>query len=391
MKITWVNFLHFYQPATADDETVIEATQRSYQRIISALLRNPKIKFTFNLTGCLLERWQALGYQQLINQLKHLIARGQIELVGSAAFHPILPLLPPLEIIRNIKINQQILKKYFGPKLKLKGFFSPEAAYSPRLARLIKKIGYHWLIVDEITAYGKLTKLSLSQKYFDKNSGLILCFRQRQISKSYVPQTLFKFIKAGQDKIVITATDAELYGLRHADFRGNFEKLLKRPEINTLTVGRYLAKQKKIDKIVARTSCWESTAKELAHELPFALWYNPKNKIQMLLWQLAYLAIKTVNHYQNDQQYTWARQHLDRGLSSCTFWWASARDFKLFGTLSWNPDEIERGVNELIRSIRSLTNPNTKETKIKAEKLYLKIKKLVWHKHWTYYWPKINL
>jgi len=56
--------------------------------------------------------------------------------------------------------------------------------------------------------------------------------------------------------------------------------------------------------------------------------------------------------------------------------------------ISWNPDVIEQGTNELIKSIRSLSGSNTKAAKIAGEKLYIKIKKIIWHKHWNYYWGK---
>ena len=151
MKITWINFLHFYQPPTADNEVVIEAVEKSYNRIISALNRNPSIKFTINIAGCLLEKLADLGYTNLLNNINNLISKKQIELTGSAAFHPILALLPDKEIYRQIEINEQILKKYFGKNFKCKGFFIPEAAYSPRVAKIIKKRNYNWLILDEVS------------------------------------------------------------------------------------------------------------------------------------------------------------------------------------------------------------------------------------------------
>jgi len=302
MKVTWVNFLHFYQPPMADNETVIEATEKSYIRIVKALQRNPRVKFTFNIAGSLLEHWQKLGYGQLIKDISGLV--------------------------------------------------------------------------------------HFSKAYIDKNSGLKLCFRSREFSKSYVPQTIFGIIKDKLSRVVITATDAELYGLRHNDISANFEKLLRRPELETLTVSGHLRGLLAEEIITPVASSWESTAEELARHSPYHLWYDKKNKIQVKLWTLANLAIRVVNKYKNDINYAWARQHLDRGLASCTFWWASARDFRLFGPLSWNPDEIERGVNELIRSIRALDDQTTRSTKIKAEKIYIKIKKLIWQKHWRYYWKK---
>lgn len=387
-KIVWVNLLHFYQPPTADDKTIIEAAEKSYKRIISALKRNRQIKFTLNITGCLLSRLEILGYKELINDLKKMLVNGQIELTGSAAFHPILALLPDEEIIRQIKINEKILKKFFGQKFRAQGFFIPEAAYGVNVAKIVKQLNYRWIMLDEISADIKVGRLNFSNLYIDENSNLKILFRQRQISKKYPPKVIFKLIKELKSKTVITATDAELYGLRHRDFSYTFEKLLKRPEIKTLTASEYLAGLDRPKKITLRASSWESTKKELKNNLPYFLWCDKKNKIQTLLWQLTGSAIANINKYIKDQNYFWARQHIDRGLASCTFWWASNHNFKLYGPISWNPDEIEKGANELIRSIRSLSSPKTKPEKIKAEKLYIKINQLIWHKHWHYYWLK---
>lgn len=388
MKITWINFLHFYQPQTADKETIIEATEKSYIRIINTLKRNPDIHFTFNITGCLLDCWQELGFEDLIKGIKKLIENKQVELTGSAAFHSFLPLLPRDEVVRQIKLNEKILKKYFGENLKLSGFFIPEAAYDKKLAKIIKKRGYQWILLDEISANGIINGVKFTTLYKDKNSKLKICFRSRKLSRSYVPKSIFKLINKKESKLIVTATDAELYGLRHEDVSATFEKLLKRPEIETLIISKYLDSLREEEKIKPIASSWDSTEEELARNNPYHLWYDKKNKIQVKLWQLANLAIKTINKNKDDVNYQWARQHLDKGLSSCTFWWASASDFRLFGPISWNPDEIERGTNELIRSIRALDDVTTKKTKIKGERLYLKIKKMIWQKHWKYYWKK---
>ena len=38
-KIVWVNLMHFYQPPTASDQAVIEAAEKSYLRVIKALIQ----------------------------------------------------------------------------------------------------------------------------------------------------------------------------------------------------------------------------------------------------------------------------------------------------------------------------------------------------------------
>ena len=103
--------MHLYQPANASVHTIKEATKLSYWRLVRALEENPKIKFTLNITGCLLLRWDELGFSDLIKRINNLIKKGQIELTGSAAYHPILPLIPSEEIKRQIEENEFILKR----------------------------------------------------------------------------------------------------------------------------------------------------------------------------------------------------------------------------------------------------------------------------------------
>ncbi|MFH1822277.1 MAG: hypothetical protein ABH830_01100 [Patescibacteria group bacterium] len=389
-KLTWINFLHLYQPVNVDGHIIKEATEMSYLRIIRGLEEHPNIKFTLNITGCLFLRWEELNYFDLIKRIKNLVKRGQIELVGSAAYHPLLPLIPEIEAKKQIKENEKIIKKYLGKNFQTKGFFLPEMAFSEKIAKLIKKFGYQWVILDEISYNGKLNQVDYSQVFKDKASGLKIVFRNRQLSKSYVPQTILDLIKKqNYCNPVITATDGELYGLRHNDPTAEFEKLLSSNKLETLTISKFINNNRAVKKIKQPLAAsWESTPEELKAGKPYSLWYDKENDIQMQIWQLANLAYQTIEQYRNDLNYSWARWHLVRGLASCSFWWASAKDFRLFGPISWSPDEIERGINELIRAMRALDNPETRRLKIKAEKLYLKIKQMVWQKHWTYYWKK---
>lgn len=380
----WINFLHFYQPANIEKDKIAEATKRSYERIIRALEEHPEIKFTMNISGCLVLRWsEEFHYIKLINRIKILIERGQIELTGSAAYHPLLPLIPLNEAEKQIKTNEKILKKYFGNKLKLRGFFFPEMAINKETAVLIKKLGYSWIIIDEISKNGKLNQVDFNKKYLEQTSNLKVVFRNRQYSESYVPETVLNLIKNNNESLVISASDAELYGLRHIDHVADFEKLLKTPGLKTLTISNFLNTIKSTKKFNLVSASWQSSEQELKNQQPFILWTDKNNKIHKKLWQLANIAQNLNTNHDSDQNASWSRWHLVRGLASCMFWWASAKDFsQVFGPIAWNPDEIEKGVNELIRSIRSLEQSTDLQTKLMAEKLTFEIKNLIWEKHW---------
>lgn len=381
----WINFLHLYQPANSDSYKIEEANNLSYKRIIKALLNNKDIKFTFNISACLVERLMWLGEVKLLKDINTLLKRGQIELVGSAAYHALLPLVDEKEIIWQIAEQERLIKKHF-PRAKLKGFFLPEMAYSPRVAQIIKKKGYSWLILDEISYAGK-NSINFNNIYIDKASDLKIIFRSREFSNSYIPEKIENLIKENKDldRTIITATDGELYGLRHNDDKKIFERVLKKGGFETMLISEYIKNSKNNKKIALRESSWESTEKHLKGGKPFYLWYNKNNRIQLKLWEFVSLTSKLINKYKKDQNHRWARWHFVRGLASCTFWWASAYDFKHnFGPLAWSPDEIERGVDEFIRAIRSLEDSTNRSEKIMAENFLISIKKMVWFKHWAY-------
>jgi len=385
----WINFLHLYQPANTDAYIIREATEKSYLRLIRALEEHPHLHFTFNISGCLFLRWKELGYIDIPGRLKKLVDKGQLEITGTAAYHSLLPLINIKEAGKQIRENERILKDNLGDDFQPRGFFFPEMAYGPEVARLVKELGYEWMILDEISAEGKIGNLDMTKIYYDENSGLKSVFRSREFSNSYVPKLIREMLEKDGEKIVITGTDGELYGLRFEDPDAIFENVIKDKQLKTKTISEYISGINQMERISLLPSSWNSTEKELKNHFPYSLWYDPENKIQMKLWELANFAYELVEKNKNDENYVWARWHLVRGFASCTFWWASAKDFRLFfGPISWNPDEIERGANELIRSIRALEAKETREDKIEAEKLYIAIKHKVWNKHWSYYWKK---
>lgn len=392
----WLNFLHFYQPANVEFYNIRKALDKSYWRLLRLFEEHPNLRMTINVSGCLLERLEEAGEKAFLERLQFLVKKKRIEVTGSAGYHGFLPLLPEKEVVHQIKANEKILKRVFGKNFKPSGFFLPEMAYSPVVAKIVKRLGYQWLILDEIAFSGGSNQRPDNKcPYVDEASGLRVIFRERDKSNAYPPDKLFSLLKEKRiekNQVVITATDAELYGLRHEDPTGEMEKIVQVKELKMMTISAWLKKisVKKPVKIKVWASSWESSPAEIKAGQPYILWQNKKNKIQTNLWKLAELALSLGEQYKKDKNYYWYRWHLDRGLASCVFWWASAHDFsKVFGPYAWSPDYIERGLGDLVRSVRSLNDPKTKKQKLVAENYYLKISKLVWESHWKKYWRKI--
>lgn len=384
-KIIWVNFLHIYQPPWQHAGMLQKIAIESYDYLLTLLEKYPHFTFSLSITGDLIDQLDILR-PDLLKRLQKLVKSGRLEIVATAKYHPVLPLIPVSEVQRQIKLNQETLKHYFGTK-KIKGFYLPEMAYSDSVAKIVKNMGFDWLILDPICLDGPLESNILYQA---KNSGLKIIFRDRQVSKGYPPEIIFhKLTKLKNSENIITATDGEIYGHQHDDWQGHIEKILQNKNLQVLTVGQYLKTLKIKNIIDLKNASWETTKTELKNKIPYALWANPKNQIHQSMWQLSDAAGKLVAKYQKDKNLTVARRHLDRGLSSCSFWWASGQKPSAFSPVTWNPDMIEAGVLEIVRSVRALDRPTAKE-KIKIEKIYLKILADIWTTHWQKYHQKYD-
>ena len=144
----WANFLHIYQPPTQKPYWINRITEESYRKIFRLLLENPDAKITMNISGVLLEFFDKYGHTDVIEMIKKLLLSGQLELTGSAKYHPLLPFLPEEEIIRQVKLNEETLRHYFGPQLKLQGFFPPEMGFSPELIKVIHGPNGNTMIIN---------------------------------------------------------------------------------------------------------------------------------------------------------------------------------------------------------------------------------------------------
>jgi len=345
----WVNFFHIYQPPNWDKRVIKKVAIESYLPFVNILKKNSKIKVTLNITGSLTEQLHQLGFQNIIRDLKVLAQKKQVELTGSALYHPILPLLPKNEIIRQIKLNTQLNRKYFGATYNPKGFFPPEMTYSNKLSKIVKSLGFKWLIIDEIAAYGTLDTLQFDTNYKIKGSNLYIVFRNRRISDNFSfhsnprhPEKFWEAVETGKRSVntLITAMDGENLGHHRHGYDRFWRQLVTTKGITTRTISELIRYNKHSIILTPRSSSWSSRATELKKNIPYVLWNDPTNNIHALQWKLLNATIKLVQKSHNHPQYEQARNLLDKRLASDQFWWASAKPW-------WSLPIIKKKTNEL--------------------------------------------
>lgn len=390
----WINFLHIYQPPWQDNRVIKKIADESYRYILDILKKNKSAKITLNICGSLTEQLVNLKYFDIIKNIKKLVRNGQIELTGTAMYHAFLPRLPKKEVIRQIQLNENYQQKVFGKevflasqkKLGKRGFFIPEMAYSKRVTEIVSDLGFDWIILDEIALGGNLGNVDWQKRYFIKSlKKLGVVFRNRKIYRKSFTGKTFDTLQilemAKKERFVVTARDGESYHdeVWNKKKDRTLKKILKSKRIKTLTVSEYLSqldKEKSEKKFVnPLASSWESLESELAQNKSFEIWKSKENPIHQKIWRLINLTIGIINQNKKDENFTWARRHLDRGLASCGLWWADGR-FK-----GYNPEEIEKNALELIKAVRSLKNLS-KKTKVYFEQIYSHLIYSIWQRHW---------
>jgi len=273
-------------------------------------------------------------------------------------------LIPEPEVLRQIKINNETNRKYFGKIYNPKGFFPPEMAISEEIFPAIKKLGFEWVISSGIA--NSLPEFPSTFISRHEKTGLNLVFRDDLISIDCAFDKIntvdafanrIKYKNQDHDYYVILAMDGETFGhhVKHAikNFLiPLFEALPNRKDIKILTVSEIIEKFPKGSKQIPKASSWSTMPYDLDRKVPFPLWFDPNNPLHLEQHRMIMYALTTVHlaekyhgmdNKNNDQKglYDNARSFLDRGIHSCQQWWASKRPW-------YSPDMIIRGLAEIL-------------------------------------------
>lgn len=315
----------------------------------------------------LLEKW---GGEDVIWDIRELLKRGNLELTGSAKYHAFLPLIPEEEIERQIRLNEDGLNKYFNGYWQKKGFFSPEMAYSNKVARVAKRTGYKWMIVDEMS-FPSDRKYQPDRIYnIEGIDDFGVFFRERNLSFIVLSAqigtmpAIIRYLsdRLGKNEYALTAMDGETFGHHRPGMEHFLFNLLLNEQINTVMISDLYDIYKNKEFLEPQPSTWAVTEEDIKREEPYARWNRRDNEIQQNQWELTNLAIEVANRMPAEES---IRSMLDRAIHSDQYWWASARPW-------WSLEMIERGAYEL-RGVILNSTATSQEEKQKAEELYKKI------------------
>ena len=369
----WSNFLHIYQPPTQTEEIVRKVTDEGYRTLVRVLGEAPESKITLNVNAILTEQLARYGLDDVIRGLRELAERGQIEFTGSAMYHPILPLIPEDEVIRQIKLNNEVNQRYFGEVYRPAGFFPPEMCYSHEVARVVAELGFRWIIVDELSFNGRIGSVKYDRLYKVEGLGdFLVFFKERPFSAGITYGTYPSaepFLGALEHRLdehsyILTGTDGEVYGHHRPGQERLLSEVFAKGVPETCTISELIGHFTQVDTASPVPSSWSTWEDEMARGIAYPQWQYPGHELHKLQWQLTDFALHTVKEAPSAAPgFSKARRLLDEGLHSCQYWWASCRPW-------WSVEMIEWGAQKLQQAVQSLGDAISREQSEEAGRLF---------------------
>jgi len=360
--------LHFYQPWWQFPTVLHQISNQCYRPILRLVNEIDGFCFTANVNLSLLELLDN-SLSDVKSGFKDAVEMGKIELMGSPAQHPILPLIPEFLQRAQIEEDEKRKESQFDIKRNCRGFFLPEMAFARKDIGLLKECGYRWTVIDD-KLFGAKNPSAVPYNHIITHEGFKIFMRSRLWSniisfdhstfdefKSRLERDMVGWTK-GAPAYLIIAMDAETFGHHTFDL---FEKFLKPMLLNWAgskivpieTIGQNFPTR---SVSYLHDSSWSTELDDLERSNPYPLWKSRFNIYHLKLWELVELAL---NHFDH------CREDCLKITSSCHWWWISRNN--------WNPDFMKFGAKKAIEIIRNHGYP---EEISNAEKIYKELKEL---------------
>ncbi len=352
--------LNLHQPAGNLDALLNsapwEATEILYalDRIPRALWRHEDTaRVHLSLSGTLLEALSAPRFQERVygtvdcgSLLWHLQHTRTIDVLGTAYYHPVLPLIPRADRPEQLRRWQGIGRHLFA-RDDFTGFWPPELGFSMELIPLLRRFGYRWVLVDS-EHVAPVTPMRWEQvryqphvaRYGDDEIAVVV--RDRELSDAqesgmdagwFIHEVRERTKWCDFPPLVTTCTDGDNGGwFRNVSARANFwsvfhDELLERTEhgasagIRPDFIDDYLDRHGTHGEVTVRAGAWNTG---WHHGSGFTQWTGSAAQQEALARVARVSAAVHEAATGLDGPVEDARWRLLRAETSCNFYWGEA-------------------------------------------------------------------
>ena len=145
-RVSLALVIHNHQPVGNFGWVIEDVYEHAYSPMLGALERHPGVHLGLHYTGPLLQ-WLTAHRPEAIAQIRRLIDRGQVEIVGGGYYEPILVTLPDRDRHGQLVRMSDELELIFGRRPA--GAWLAERVWEPSLAYDLAEAGYCWTVLDD--------------------------------------------------------------------------------------------------------------------------------------------------------------------------------------------------------------------------------------------------
>ncbi len=248
--------VHAHQPPGNFDSVFRRAVAQCYAPFFELLSQFPDIRISVHYSGSLLE-WLEQNDPSVIDAMRRLVERGQVEPVAAGLYEPVLALLPPRDRVGQLQAHRALLRRLFGVDTHV-GWLT-ERIWTQDLAATLHDGGIEVVSLDDLhflSAGLALDELGgpYRTEYQGKPLTVVPAIEELRMSIPWRPvQEVLASLRrhaAGGAGLLTFADDLEKFGLWPGTFesvhrdgwlRQFFEGLSRLEEIQTVPLGEAVA------------------------------------------------------------------------------------------------------------------------------------------------------
>ena len=138
--------VHNHQPVGNFENIFKKGADDCYRPFINILYNYPQLKATLHFSGSLID-WLLKNDPGLLQKVKQMVKRDQVEILTGGYFEPILPIIPEQDQLGQINMLTDFIKDYFG--YEPQGAWIGERVWEPQLTKSLVQAGVRYILLDD--------------------------------------------------------------------------------------------------------------------------------------------------------------------------------------------------------------------------------------------------
>jgi len=210
---------HNHQPVGNFLSVFEQAYRQAYEPMIGALERHPRIRLALHYSGPVLD-WLSDTHSDLLDRIKALVARDQVEIMTGGYYEPILPAIPDRDKRAQIvKLTKEIHERFGCDS---NGLWLAERVWEPHLPRQLAASRVAYTIVDDAHFFRVgLAEPDLTGYFVTEESGArVAIFPSLKALRYRIPwapvddvMTWLRARAGAQEHVLVMGDDGEKFGL----------------------------------------------------------------------------------------------------------------------------------------------------------------------------------